>query len=75
MKSQALAILLAGAAFGQTAAAPAAFESADVHISAPSTTQVVPPVNSFVVEHSTTTSTLPFGDQLASWRTGGEEDK
>jgi len=36
---------------------------------------VVPPVTSFVVDHSGTTSTLPFGDQLASWRTGGEEDK
>jgi uncharacterized protein (TIGR03435 family) len=37
MKPAVLAAILAGAAFGQTADAPPTFESADVHISAPST--------------------------------------
>jgi uncharacterized protein (TIGR03435 family) len=37
MKRSAVAAFLAGAAFGQTATAPPAFESADIHISAPST--------------------------------------
>ena len=30
-------------------------------------TRVVPPVDSFVLEHSATTSTLPFGDQTVLW--------
>ena len=43
MKTAALAAFLAVAAFGQTAAAPPAFESADVHISAPATNSANPP--------------------------------
>jgi hypothetical protein len=31
------------------------------------TTRVVPPVDSFVLEHSATTDTLPFNDQTVMW--------
>ena len=31
---------------------------------------VVPPVDTLVVQHSTTTGSLPFGDQNAEWETG-----
>jgi hypothetical protein len=31
---------------------------------------VVPPVDTLVVQHSTSTGTLPFGDQNAEWETG-----
>jgi hypothetical protein len=34
-------------------------------------TQVVPPVDSFVLEHSATTDTLPFNDQTVMWGSVG----
>jgi len=38
----------------------------------PVSPRVVPPVNSFVVDHPATTSTIPFGGHIATWQSGGQ---